>query len=133
MTVLETALQKNHEDAINAICFTITQDNVNDPIMKQKYKDWIGIVQNRRKDLQPYLIITKIDEINPALRTEPTVLDSMLDEKVDQISAEIGIPANNIFPTIGYIKEHENNFAVDKLICTILQDILGTAEESAAQ
>jgi len=127
--IIRSRLTKTNPDAISAVFFTITQELVNDPVYKANLKKWIDVVKQKRNDLQPMLILTKIDEINPNLRTEPSLNDSILAEKLTQISAETDVPENYIFPTLGYTKENECTFDIDKLICIILQRAISSASE----
>jgi len=106
---------KDNPNRIDAVFFTLSPQLVQDVEYLKKLKHWASEVAKYDPDMTPFLLLTKIDEINADLRNVPDLQDDLLQEKLGFISAETGIPETNIFSTLGYISERENNFLVDKL------------------
>ncbi|KAM9354638.1 interferon-induced protein 44-like [Pholidichthys leucotaenia] len=76
-------------------------------------------------------IFTKIDQACPAIKNDlKNVYKSVvLKEKIEQLSARVGIPINQIFPVKNYHSETEQNNDMDALLLSSLENIINIGNE----
>jgi hypothetical protein len=113
----------------DAVFFFVTQGLVEDPSYLERLKKFRDLLQTDRPELNPYIILSKIDEIDPKLRGNPDIENEMVQDKVIKVAAETGIPEMNIFPILSYKVERESSEVIDRFA----MDLLHTAIDSASQ
>lgn len=104
----------------DAVFFIITQGLVEDPGYIARLRSWIEILKAERTDMQAFIILTKIDEIDQNLRKNPSFDNPLVQDKIERIAAETGVPEMFVFPTISYKSERENSEFIDRLAIDIL-------------
>jgi len=120
---------RDNPDRIDAVFFTVSPLMANDLEYLKRINEWTQIVNHYDHRMCPFLLLTKIDEVNPDLRKNPDLNDQILSENLEKISAETGVPIINIFPMLGYIEEREVNFFVDKLSHVSLSKALNAIDD----
>jgi len=104
----------------DVVFFTFTPQLAVDEQYHSRIKAFIHVMSEERPDLNPFIILTKIDEIDVRLRGNPLIESAVLAQRIERLSAETGVPLLNIFPTIGYISEQSNNPAIDRFVLNVL-------------
>uniref|UniRef100_A0A671TXC7 Interferon-induced protein 44-like n=1 Tax=Sparus aurata TaxID=8175 RepID=A0A671TXC7_SPAAU len=79
-------------------------------------------------DIPQVAIVTKIDEICPEItdNLQNVYKVKYMKEKMEQFSAEVGIPMTSIFPVKNYHEEIDINSDIDSLILSALKHIITT-------
>jgi len=113
----------------DAVFFFITQALVEDSSYMERLKKFKSILQTDRPEINPYIILSKIDEIDPKLRGNPDINDDLVQDKIIRVSAETGVPEMHIFPVLSYKIERESSEVIDRFAL----DLLNTAIEGATQ
>lgn len=70
--------------------------------------------------MQPFVVLTKIDEINDSLREDPLQHCAQLSDVIKRVAAELGVAQNTVFPTISYDREQVPNHAIDRMVLNLL-------------
>jgi len=113
----------------DSIFFTLDVAHLENPESMKRLKGYINDCGKFRPDLNPFLIFTKINLVDPVLKTNPFASSEKLNKLIDKASAETGIPKMNIFPTMTYSDEQSNVLAIDRQVI----NLFWTAVDSAIQ
>ncbi|CAK6984941.1 interferon-induced protein 44-like, partial [Scomber scombrus] len=83
-------------------------------------------------DIPQVAIITRIDKACPKLKKKlkKVYKSTTLKEKMEQLSVNVGIPMNCIFPVKNYTKGPKSKDEVDSLILSTLAQIINCGEDS---
>jgi len=123
------SLPEESRNKPDSIFFTLDVAHLENPESMKRLKGFISDCGKFRPDLNPFLIFTKINLVDPILKTDPFASSEKLNKLLDKASAETGIPKMNIFPTMTYTDEHSNVLAIDRQII----NLFWTAVDSAVQ
>ncbi|XP_053193441.1 interferon-induced protein 44-like [Scomber japonicus] len=121
----------NPNDEVHVLVCVIPADTasqIGDEVIKK-----IREIRKAASDLGiPQLaVITKIDKACPEIKEDlKNVYRSIrMKEKIEQISADVGIPMNCIFPVRNYSEEMDLNDDVDSLLLSTLRHIIDFGED----
>ncbi|XP_053193446.1 interferon-induced protein 44-like [Scomber japonicus] len=121
----------NPNDKVHVLVCVIPADTVNQ--MRDEVIRKIQEIRKAASDLEipQVAIITKIDKACPDIKEDlKNVYKSVyLKEKMEQLSVNVGILMNCIFPVRNYFEETDLNDEVDSLVLRTLRNIINYGEE----
>ncbi|XP_053193445.1 interferon-induced protein 44-like [Scomber japonicus] len=124
-----TEVSPNNE--VHVLVCVIPADTVNQ--ISQEVIRKVGEIRKAASELGilQVAVLTKIDEACPEIEKDlKNVYKSVyLKEKMEQFSADVGIPMNCIFPMKNYFEEIDLNDDVDSLILSTLRKIIDFGDE----
>jgi len=77
------------------------------------------------------LAITKVDQIVPSFKLNPSLSDKQIITRVDKAAQLFNLAPNRIFPLVNYYANDQKNFEIDRLIFKILSTAAEIADNHA--
>ncbi|XP_054474664.1 interferon-induced protein 44-like [Anoplopoma fimbria] len=122
----------NFNDKVHVLVCVVPADTVSQ--MKDETVRKIRDIRMEASELKipQVAILTKIDEFHPEIKDDVKKVYMVKDmkNKMEQFSANVGIPMNCIFPVKNYESEIDLDSDVDSLILSSLKSIINFGEDS---
>jgi len=108
---------------IHSIIFFIPQAALSDPNM-EKLRRTIAVffTQLVHFGINPLILVTKVDEVNTAVRGNPCGEYKDLEQLREKAAKLLNVGPNNIYYNINYFRELEKTFEIDRMTFQILNE-----------
>ena len=117
-----------YQNKPHAVIFMLPVGYIDDEGSEQMQKIIKEFTKLVRLNVNPLVLLARVDEIDEAVRSDPSSPGQATKNAIVEASRILGIPAVNIIPSVNYISESKKSFEIDRNLWTILHRALSQSK-----